>query len=148
MKRSGGKKATAMHILVMIAVLLFPCLGIADQAPGKQDTGDITGRVFLDENADTVFEACDFDHELQDIPVRLYRDHCGGLIIQTVKTDEQGYFHFRGLEPGDYCLMPDAKMICEGYQTTKSLTQKVQVKAGEEVEAEWFAFDHFIDINE
>jgi hypothetical protein len=112
------------------------------------ETGGITGRVFLDENADTFFADCDCDCGLENIPVRLYRDDCGGQIVQTVKTDTEGYFHFEKLQPGSYCLMPEVKLICEGHQPTKSITQKFVVKPGEEIEAEWFAYDHFVDIND
>lgn len=104
--------------------------------------------MFLDENADSFFQECDCDCGLEHIPIRLYREHCGGLIVQTVRTDAEGFYHFDQVEPGPYCLMPDVKMICEGYQPTRSITQKVTVTAGERTEAEWFAYDHFVDINE
>jgi hypothetical protein len=148
MNRIDGKRTTRTHALIIIASLMLSGLAMADEAPGNQDTGSITGRVFLDENADTFFEECDCDCGVKDIPVRLYKDRCAGLILQTAKTDEHGYFHFKALEPGGYCVMPDAKMICEGFQPTKSITQRVQVKPGEDVEAEWFGLDHFTDINE
>ncbi|MEJ2402019.1 MAG: SdrD B-like domain-containing protein [Xanthomonadales bacterium] len=132
---------------MMTVVLLLPVGSFAGEAVGEPKTGTISGRVFLDENADAVFADCDCDCGLEDIPVRLYRNHCGGLIIQTAKTDEQGFYHFQDLEPGDYCVMPNPKMICEGYQATKSITQKVRVEPGQDAEVEWFGLDHFIDIN-
>jgi hypothetical protein len=132
----------------LVATLMLYGTALSAGSADKPQEGSIVGRVFLDENADTVFRECDCDCGLDDIPVRLYRDHCGGLIIQTARTDKEGYFHFHGLEAGVYCLMPMPKLICEGYQPTKSITQKVQVKPGETVEAEWFGFDHFFDLNE
>jgi hypothetical protein len=141
-------RKTRTRILAVLVVLLLPGAGVADKAVEGEGNGSITGRVFLDENADTFYKECDCDCGVKDIPVRLYKDRCAGLIIQTVTTDEHGYFRFKALEPGGYCVMPDAKMICEGFQPTKSITQRVQVKPGEEVEAEWFGLDHFTDINE
>jgi hypothetical protein len=132
----------------LFAMLLLPCAWAADTLAGKQQPGGITGRVFLDENADTEFRECDCDCGMENIPVRLYQGGCGGLITRTATTNPEGYFHFDGVEPGDYCLMPVPKFICEGYQPTKPITQKVRVKPGETVEAEWFGFDHFLDVKE
>ncbi|MEJ2384402.1 MAG: hypothetical protein P8Y54_08380 [Xanthomonadales bacterium] len=71
-----------------------------------------------------------------------------GEAVGEPKTgNEQGFYHFQDLEPGDYCVMPNPKMICEGYQATKSITQKVRVEPGQDAEVEWFGLDHFIDIN-
>jgi hypothetical protein len=148
MKRIRSIGSVSLFLPFLVAIFLFS--GMVNGAGGDRsaEMGGITGRVFLDENADTFFKDCDCDCGLEHIPIRLYRNDCGGLIVQTAKTDAEGYFHFDGLEPGPYCLMPDIKMICEGYQPTKSITQKVEVKAGEQVEAEWFGYDHFIDIND
>jgi hypothetical protein len=134
--------------VLLIAMALSSGPTFADPDTPDGSTGSIAGRVFLDENADAFFQDCDCDCGLEHIPVRLYRESCGGLIVQTARTDSDGFFHFLELEPGSYCLMPDVKMICEGYQPTKSITQKVVVKAGERTEAEWFAYDHFVDIND
>jgi hypothetical protein len=139
------KKWVRILIVALIATCLLPCAGIA---AGKQALGGITGRVFLDENADTEFKECDCDCGMENIPVRLYHGSCGGLITRTATTNAEGYFHFDGLEPGDYCLMPVPKFICEGYQPTNPITQKVQVEPGQTVEAEWFGFDHFLDVKE
>ena len=129
-------------------VLVIAALLVSASAVGENTNGGIHGRVFLDENADTDLQDCDCDCGLEAIAVRLYEDRCAGLIIQTARTDKAGYFHFNDLEPGDYCVTPDIKMICEGFQPTKPITQKVLVQAGEITEAEWFAFDHFLDIND
>jgi hypothetical protein len=135
-------------VFALAALLWLPVLGATEPAGDQQTAGRIVGRVFLDENANATFEECDCDCALADIPVRLYQDHCGGLILQTAKTDAEGYFHFDGLEAGDYCVMPRPKTICEGFKPTKSMTQKVHVEAGATTEAEWFAFDHFLDRND
>jgi hypothetical protein len=148
MRHSSAITSISSFLLLLVAIVLYSGQVSGTGGDTSPEMGGITGRVFLDENADTFFEDCDCDCGLEHIPVRLYRNDCGGLIVQTAKTDAEGYFHFDGLEPGPYCLMPDIKMICEGYQPTKSIMQKVEVKAGERVEAEWFAYDHFTDIND
>jgi hypothetical protein len=132
-----------IRILPLIGMLL-----VSGAVLGEKNGGGIHGRVFLDENADTYLRDCDCDCGLEAIAVRLYEDRCAGLIIQTARTDKDGFFHFNGLEPGGYCVTPDIKMLCEGFQPTKPITQKVLVQAGEITEAEWFAFDHFLDIND
>ena len=144
----GKMTIFGVSVFVIAAALVSLDFAIADDPGDLHKTGGISGRVFLDENADTVFRECDCDCGMEAIPVRLYRGHCGGLIIQTARTDKEGYFRFNDLEADDYCLMPMPKLICEGYQPTKPITQEVRVRAGEVAEAEWFGFDHFLDINE
>jgi hypothetical protein len=148
MKPFVSEMKSKVKVFVLAAMLVVPALGITSGATGQTPNGGISGRVFLDENADTEFRECDCDCGMEAIPVRLYRGHCGGLIIQTAHTDKDGYFHFNGLEADDYCLMPMPKLICEGYQPTKPITQNVRVRPGEVTETEWFGFDHFLDINE
>lgn len=148
MKDISDKRLFRASILVVVAMLLAPGATMAADPAGQGQNGGIVGRVFLDENADTEFKECDCDCGMEAIPVRLYRDGCGGLIMQTAHTDKDGYFRFNDLDAGDYCLMPMPKLICEGYQPTKPITQSIRVRPGEIVEAEWFGFDHFLDINE
>lgn len=148
MKAVGIKTIFGAPAVFIAAMLLSANLAIASDAGDPTRTGGISGRVFLDENADTVFRECDCDCGMDNIPVRLYRTHCGGLIVQTARTDKDGYFRFSGLEADDYCVMPMPKLICEGYQPTKPITQGVRVRPGEITETEWFGFDHFLDINE
>jgi hypothetical protein len=110
--------------------------------------GSITGRVYLDEDADAECDECGCDFYLEDIEIRLYYDRCAGVHIQIEKTDAEGIFTFSDLEPGMYCVSPKVKTICEGFQPTTPITQRVEVKSGEVVEAEWFGFDHFLDHND
>lgn len=130
--------------LAALSLLVAPL--VVNTAFAAPDTGAIAGRVFLDENADTVFQDCDCDCGIENIPIRLYRGTCGGLIVQTVKTDAEGFYLFPKIDPGNYCLMPEIKINCEGYLPTKSVTQKVAVKAGETTQVEWFAYDHYLEV--
>lgn len=147
MKTDRLTNLSAVPGVLIFVIALFWGMGSSGTAIADTKSGDISGRVFLDENADTYFKECDCDCSLENIPIRLFRDRCAGLIVQTVRTDKEGYFHFRRLEPGHYCVMPHVEMMCTGFQPTTPVTQEVQVKAGEEVEAGWFGFDHYLDDN-
>ncbi len=148
MNRHGHAFVSRLKCFLVAILILAPMSEAMSGPAWKPGTGGISGRVFLDENADTVFRECDCDCGMEAIPVRLYRGTCGGLIVQTARTDKDGYFRFRNLEADDYCVMPMPKLICEGYQPTKPITQGVRVRAGQVAKAEWFGFDHFLDINE
>ena len=52
------------------------------------------------------------------------------------------------LKPGDYCVSPKIKTICEGYKPTTPIQQKVTLLAGETVEIPWFGFDNNLDIRD
>ena len=145
MKNQNLYKLSWYLALAVGWIFISSCTGVVNAEPGKSQVGGITGNVFLDENANAIFEECDCDCELEDVSVRLYKDRCAGLVIQKVKTGSDGSFLFENLEPGAYCVMPEPKLICEGYQATTSITQIVEVKAGEVVNAGLFGFDHYID---
>lgn len=130
----------AAGILILIA--LAGCTGQKADLPGT-----ITGRVYLDEDANAECDTCDCDFYLEGIVIRLYKGSCGGLIRQTTETDAEGAFEFTELSPGDYCISPKVKTICEGYKPTTPIQQKIVLVAGVSVEAPWFGFDHNLDIN-
>ncbi|NOH11467.1 MAG: hypothetical protein HND51_07450 [Chloroflexi bacterium] len=131
---------------LLLILILSGCSSIG--ASGVQEGGTITGRVWLDENADAECDDCECEFYLEDIPIRLYEAPCGGLIVKTVMTDAEGIFSFPDLEPGSYCVMPNVKLICEGYQATTPITQTAELNAGETIELDWFGFDHHFDVNE
>jgi hypothetical protein len=126
---------------------LISLLVITGCSSEQEPPGNITGRVYLDEDADAECDVCDCDFYLEDVQIRLYRDNCTGLIHQTVKTDAEGIFIFEDLAPGNYCVSPRVKMICEGFRPTTPIQQKVVVVSDETVEAPWFGFDNNLDTN-
>jgi hypothetical protein len=132
-----------MLSVIVIIVLLSGC------SPEDQTvlSGEITGRVYLDEDADSQCDECGCDFYLEDINIQLYEGTCGGVIHQTTETDSEGNFTFNDIPPGDYCVSPKVKTICEGYQPTTPIQQKVIVVSSESVEVPWFGFDHNLDIN-
>ena len=134
-------------VICLLGILILAACGSLNDPP-ISEMGTITGRVWLDENADAECDDCDCEFFLEDIPIRLYEAPCGGLIVKTVMTDTEGVFTFSGLAPGTYCVMPNVKLICEGYQATTPITQTAEVIGGATVELEWFGFDHHFDVNE
>lgn len=139
--------STKVRSILILVCVLFMLAAASGCTTAQEEPGSITGRVFLDENADSKCDECDCEFYLEGIVIRLYAGNCTGLVRQTVETDADGIFIFDDLTPGDYCVTPKVKMICEGYQPTTPIQQKVTVVSNETVEAPWFGFDHYLDIN-
>lgn len=143
-KRNEGSRYKPLIILLLITLSLVLLAGCAPEE--DVTSGDLTGRVYLDENADSECDVCDCDFYLEGIEIQLYRGACGGVIHQTTYTDEEGVFLFSDLTPGDYCVTPKVKTICEGYKPTTPIQQKIEVLSGLTVEAPWFGFDNNLEI--
>lgn len=140
------RKFSPLAVLVIISALVLIAAGCGPTEP--PEPGTVTGRVYLDENADAECDICDCDFYLEDIIIQIYEGNCGGTPHQTISTDEEGIFTFSDIQPGDYCVSPKVKTICEGYKPTTPIQQKVSLPAGETVEVPWFGFDHNLDIND
>ena len=125
-------KSTRMIGFLMI--LLAVCLAGCDALNPSREPGAITGRVYLDEDADRECDECGCDFYLDGIEMYLYFGDCGTDLHRFVNTDEDGIFIFDDVAPGDYCVTPNVKLICEGYQPTTPIMQKVEVISGESVE--------------
>lgn len=145
MKKLSKPLYVLVFLLVFASLFLVSCTWFQEE---DVPPGDLTGRVYLDENANAECEECDCDFYLEGIVIQLFVDRCAGLVRQTVETDEDGIFIFTDLEPGLYCVMPKVKLICEGYQPTTPITQRVEVLSSQVVEAPWFGFDHYTDVND
>ena len=143
MKEYQNEKIRFVFALVMMATLLA-LVGCTQETP---EPGTITGRVYLDDDADAECDICDCDFYLEGITIQIYEGNCGGTVHQTVVTDEEGIFTFVEIRPGDYCVTPKVKTICEGYQPTTPIQQKAAVGSGETIELPWFGFDNNLDIN-
>lgn len=134
--------------LVFLVLAGLSLLLLAGCGPEEDLTpGSITGRVYLDDNADSECDVCDCDFYLEDIEIQIYEGNCGGVVHQSTFTDADGIFTFSDLTPGDYCVTPKIKTICEGYKPTTPIQQKIALLAGETVEAPWFGFDNNLDSN-
>lgn len=130
---------TVKSILYLAGILALVFV-LSACASTSEDPGSITGKVFLDADADSECDVCDCDFYLEGIVIRLYEGNCSGLIHQTTETDADGAFVFDSLAPGEYCVTPKVKMICEGYRPTTPIQQKVTVVSNEAVDAPWFGF--------
>ena len=142
MIKTNPKLSALLLIGALMLLLIFAGCSAEQEPPGN-----ITGRVYLDEDADAECDVCGCDFYLEDIQIRLYRDNCTGLIHQTVETDAEGVFIFEDLAPGNYCVSPKVKMICEGFKPTTPIQQKLVVVSNQTVEAPWFGFDNNLDVN-
>jgi len=132
-----------IFILALAMILLVGCSTTEQNVP----PGEITGRVYLDDDANSECDECGCDFYLEGIVIQLYKGNCGGVIHQTIETDADGIFKFIDLSPGEYCVSPKVKTICEGYKPTTPIQQKVVVVSGDSVEAPWFGFDYNLDLN-
>lgn len=150
MKIATSQKYMSFTQLALVLVLISTTLALVGCSSNIQDVlpGEISGRVYLDDDADAECDDCGCDFYLEDVVIQLYKENCGGLVQQTTTTDLDGIFKFSGLTPGEYCLYPKVKTICEGYKPTTPIQQKVLVVSGEMVEAPWFGFDYNLDIND
>ena len=137
-----SKELKSILLLASVVVLVLIAAGCSSEV---ESPGNITGKVFLDADADAECDICDCDFYLEGIVIRLYQGTCTGLIHQTVETNADGDFVFEDLAPGEYCVTPKVKMICEGYRPTTPIQQKVTVLPDETVEAPWFGFKNNLD---
>ena len=136
--------AKKQFIFPIIAILLVLALAGCGQKP-PPEPGTITGRVFLDENANAEGEVCDCDWYMEGVEIQLYEGNCGGVAQQSVYTDSEGIFNFTEIAPGDYCVTPKIKTICEGFKPTTPIQQKVTLDPGMILEVPWFGFDNNLD---
>jgi len=104
-----GKLSKSLVITILSTIALILILAGCSSADQNLPPGEITGRVYLDEDANAECDTCGCDFYLEDIPIRLYRGNCGGLVHQTITTDAEGVFTFTDLRPGDYCVSPKVK---------------------------------------
>lgn len=138
------KPSIAKFLFILTATLMILALaGCGQEPPGEP--GTITGRVYLDENANAECDICDCDWYMEGITIQLYEGNCGGVVHQTAETNEEGIFNFSELSPGEYCISPKIKTICEGFKPTTPIQQKVSLDPGMTVEVPWFGFDNNLD---
>ena len=125
-----------------ITALFFLPLFLAACTPVEQSsTASISGGVYFDCDKDG--ECGEEDTGIADMYVRLYFGACGENMVQTHRTDKNGDFSFKGLEPGEYCVYPDFELKTCGYDgnfPTTAITRKVTLKAGTNVEIKKFGF--------
>lgn len=133
-------------LLIFLLVAIQSCGTTPNNNEKEIVTGSISGRVYFDENADTECDECECG--LEEVEIRLYLGSCGKTLIQTVKTNEEGYFIFEDVAPDNYCVYSDLSITCDGYLPTTSISRETELNPGENIELEWFGYDLYIDIED
>ena len=120
----------------VLPLCLAACMPVADSRPAS-----ISGGVYFDCDKDG--ECGEDETGIADMYVRLYYGACGENMVQTHKTDKNGYCTFSGLEPGEYCIFPDFELKTCGYGgnfPTTAITRHVTLESGMQAELERFGF--------
>ncbi len=129
MKRT---KLTSQKLLFALLLTAFSAQLMA------ADTGSITGNVYCDRDKNGV---CDCEEGgLKDIHINIYTEHCGGVPLQSVATDEKGDFAFRSFDPGTYFILVDLDYVCGGRVPTTRNCQQVTLVDGETVNLPAFGY--------
>ena len=77
---------------------------------GELKPGSISGKVHADLNGNCVFEPSDGEHPLAGVAIELLNEN--GQVIDSLVTDENGFYEFKNLEPGVYSVR---EFTPEGY---------------------------------
>ena len=131
--------ALASIVLLLAALFALQVIFPVEQAAGSQ----ITGRVYFDENADEDCQTCECG--IADVNITLYEGPCGGRMLQKIYTDADGFFQFKDVAPGSYCVFSGLAPTCDGYLPTTSLSRHVVVDSGGQFELDWFGYDLYTD---
>ena len=137
------KNIKLLITLALISLLLSSCAENPNNNHPENGFGTLSGRLYFDENSD---EECDCECGVDNIDIRLYQDNCTGTFSQSIKSDEDGYYQFTDLTPGQYCIYPDISFSCEGFISTNGINRVVELKAGEEIEVEWFSYEIYFEL--
>ena len=128
--------------ITVISLLLLSLLLTAYSTQTKSaETGFITGNVYCDRDKNGI---CDCEEKgLKEIHVQIFTEHCGGMPLQTVATDEKGNFTFERFNPGTYFIGVDLDYVCGGRVPTTSNCQKVELVNGENINLPAFGYSEF-----
>ncbi|MCP4140378.1 MAG: hypothetical protein GY755_08835 [Chloroflexi bacterium] len=137
------RKITLLITLILAILLLSSCVGDPKAEYAKKELGSLSGRLFFDENSN---KECDCECGVDNIDIRLYQDNCTGTFSRSIKSDEDGYYKFVDVAPGQYCIYPDISFSCEGFMSTNGINRVVKLKAGEDIEVEWFSYEIYFEL--
>lgn len=79
--------------------------------PSAALSGSISGRLWLDKNADGVMDEDELG--VADYPVSLYMEDRSHAAVQTARTGADGAYRFENIEPGSYVVGIASEMIGE-----------------------------------
>jgi protocatechuate 3,4-dioxygenase beta subunit len=95
-------------------------------------TGVISGRVILDANKNGKIDSGEkglSNIQIEILPTKL-----------KTKTDEEGYFVFENIVPGEYILRIDIKSLPENAYFTSPISKKIKILPGQKLENQNFLF--------
>ncbi len=129
-------------LLIGIALALFVIVSLV--ACGVEDplSASINGSVYFDENSD---EDCDCECGIPSVSIRLYREVCGGELLEVIHTDADGNYIFENLAAGSYCIFSDLDPQCNGFMATTSISYSIDLGPSEIAELEGFGYNLFVD---
>lgn len=136
-------KINLQAIILLIAFSLSACRNNSNINLTNTEFGSISGRLYFDENSN---EICDCECGIEDISIKLYQEKCDGTFQQTIISDEEGYFKFADLTPGNYCVYPDVLFSCEGYFPTSAISKNVILEANQDIMLEWFSYELYFEL--
>lgn len=114
-------------LLILLSLFVCSLVYAGDQLPNM--AAAINGKVYCDQNKDG---QCDCEeHGLKGVHIQVFAEHCGGIALQTIHTDDEGNFSFHIPEPGKYFVMVDLEYVCGGRVPTTKPCQEVELAAGE-----------------
>lgn len=127
-------------VLSLIVLMLLSLIAFNSQVTAAEQ-GSITGNVYCDKDKNGI---CDCEESgLKGIPIQIFTEHCGGVALQTVSTDEKGNFAFRHFDPGTYYVLVDLDYVCGGRVPTTTNCKKVDLSAGQTVDLPAFGYSEF-----
>ncbi|RJP26792.1 MAG: hypothetical protein C4536_15220 [Actinobacteria bacterium] len=109
-----------------------------------REYGEIHGHKYVDSNGNGELDAD--EPALAGVTVKLYRydsmeqaalvssQFAGLVLVAETITDENGYYHFAGLEPGEYMV---EEVVPEGMYATSANPVDVSVEEGEKEEVDF-----------
>ena len=101
----------------------------------------ISGSVYCDHNQNGSFD--EQDKGLKNIHVQIFVDQCGGTALQTIHTDKDGEFTFKGFDANTYYIRADIVCVCGGRMPTTNTCQKVELKEGETLKLQPFGYSDY-----
>jgi hypothetical protein len=141
--RKAAMKNPKLTLSLLAVPLLVAALSIQPRVIQAEadEAGTISGNVYCDSDRNGI---CDCEETgLKGIPIQIFFEHCGGVAIQTVSTDQQGNFSFRNFEPGTYFVRVHLDYVCGGRKPTTASCREITLAEGESVTLPAFGYSEF-----
>jgi hypothetical protein len=131
-------RLSTLTSLPLLATLLLSAVSCQATAA---EPGSISGNVYCDADKDGTC-GCE-EKGLKHIPIQIFVEHCGGVALQTISTDEQGNFSFKNFQPGTYFIKVNLDYVCGGRVPTTGGCREIDLDAGATITLPAFGFSEF-----